>query len=174
MRKLRRIALSLVLAVALVVAFTAPALGANPTVSITVRASVVAITNSQDTWNVGVIAASGTSKWGSSDTYSTLTNTGSVNVDVEIQGTDAVGDTTWTLAADGDPGSEIYGLKATTGSEYNIIVKKTPFNDLTTNLPHSESNTVTWSMTFYAPTAFNAAEAGESKSATVTLVASAA
>ena len=174
MRNLRRTALSLVLAVALLAAMAVPAFAqGNPTVSITVRASVVSITNTEDTWAIGVIAASGTSKWGSSDTYSTLTNTGSVNVNVAIQGTDAVGGTyTWTLAATGDPGSEIYGINATTTTTYNITVKKTPFNNLVTDLPHTSSNTVTWSMTFYAPTAFNAADDGAEKSTTVTLVAS--
>ena len=175
MRNLRRTALSLVLAVALLGAMAVPALAGNPTVSLTVRASVVSISLDETIWEIGVVVASATPKWGDSDTKATLTNTGSVAVNVTIGGTDAVGaNYTWTLAADGDPGSEIYGLKATTTTTYNITVKKTPFNNLVTDLPHTSSNTVTWSMTFYAPTAFNASEDGESKSATVTLVASAA
>jgi len=177
MRNLRRTALSLVLAVALLAAMAVPALAANPTVSITVRARVVAITNSQDTWDVGIVVTSAEVKWGSSDTYSTLTNIGTVNVDVEIQGADLVASNTthnWVLADDGTPGDQIYGLKATTTGTYNITVKKTPFNDLVTNLPHTSSHTKEWSMTFYVPTAFNAGDDGAEKSSTVTLVASVA
>jgi hypothetical protein len=174
MKQFRRMGLSLVLAIVLLVSFTVPAMATNPTVAITVTAQVVSITNSQNTWALGTVAPSATVKWGDSDTYSTITNTGTVNVDVAIQGQDIEGgDYDWTLAADGTPGSEIYGLKATTGTEYNVIVKKTPFNNITTNLPHTSSNTVTWSMTFYGPTAFNAADNGAQKTSTVTLVASA-
>jgi len=180
MRNLRRTALSLVLAVALLGAMAVPALAANPTVSITVRARVVAITNSQNTWDVGIVTTSATVKWGSSDTYSTLTNTGTVNVDVTIQGTDLVATNTthnWVLADDGDAGSETYALKATITDSYGIIVKKTEgggFNNLVSGLAHTESNTATWSMEFYTPTAFNAGDDGEPKSGTVTLVASVA
>ena len=179
MRNLRRTALSLVLAVALLGAMAVPAFAANPTVSITVRASVVSITNSQNTWDVGVVAAGGAAvKWGSADDYSTLTNTGSVNVNVAIQGTDLVhaGNATlnWTLAADGDPGDQIYGLKATITDNYNILVKPSAYANLVADLDHTTGNTVTWSMTFYVPTVFDANDDGGEKSATVTLVASAA
>ena len=177
MRNLRRTALSLVLAVALLGAMAVPAFAGNPQVSITVRAGVVSITNSQDEWEIGIVEAGGAAKkWGSSDTYSTLTNTGTVNVDVEIQGADLThaGNATlnWVLSATGDPGDQLYGLNATTTGTYNIIVKKTPFNKLVTDLPHTSSNTKDWSMEFYTPTAFNAGDDGGLKSTSVTLVAS--
>ena len=169
----RRALLSLVLAMALLVVTAVPAGATNPTVSITVKAAVVAITNTEDTWALGTVTVSDSIKWGDSDTYSTVTNTGTVNVNVAIQGADIEGgDYDWALAADGDPGDQIYGLKATITDTYNILVKPSAYANLVTNLPHTSSNTVTWSMTFYTPTAFNANDDGAQKSGTVTLVAS--
>ena len=178
---MRRTALSLVLAVALLGAMAVPALAANPTVSITVKAGVVSITNSVETWEIGIVETGGAAKkWGDSDTNSTLTNTGTVNVDVKIIGTDLVhaGNATlnWVLASDGLAGDQIYGLNATItdGDGYTIIVKKTgdtPVN-LVAGLPHTALNTETWSMRFAIPTAFDASDDGLEKSGSVTLVAS--
>jgi len=174
----RRALLSLVLAMALVVVTAVPAGAANPTVSITVRAQTISITNTQNTWGLGEVVVSESYKWGSSDTYSTVTNTGNVNVDVTIRGTDCVAVNTtfnWVLADTSVPGDQIYGLNATITSTYNIIVKKTEgggFNELVSDLPHTALNTQDWSMTFYTPTAFHAEDDGLDKSATVTLVAS--
>jgi len=53
--RIRQLGLSLVLAVALLVVLAVPAFAANPTVSITVTAQVVAITNSQANWGIGVV-----------------------------------------------------------------------------------------------------------------------
>ena len=179
MRKFRQLGLSLVLAVALLGVLAVPAFAANPTVAITVTAKVVSITNSINTWDIGVVDTSATvyfSATGEADPdYSRITNTGSVAVDVAIQGQDIEGGAyDWTLAADGTPGSEIYGLKANSVAAptvYDIVVKKTPFNDLTTSL--AAAATYDWSMEFKGPTAFNAADDGAEKTSTVTLVASA-
>jgi len=174
MRKFRRMGLSLVLAVVLLVSFTVPAMAGNPTVAITVTARVISITNSQNQWPVGIVAPSDTPKWGDDDTHSEIENTGNADVHVRIQGTDLVDqvntDYNWTLAASGDPGDQAYGLKAT-GTEYNIIVKKeadTP-GDITTDL--APAGKVTWSMTMYVPTAFHGDDGGGEKQATVTLIA---
>ena len=178
MRNLRRTALSLVLAVALLGAMAVPALAANPTVSITVRAEAVSISIDETTWDIGTVGTSDTAVWGDAADHCILTNTGTVNVDVTIQGTDLVATNTthnWVLADDGDAASETYALKAYDGDGYNIIVKKTEgggFNELASDLDHTTGNTVTWSMTFYAPTAFNAGDDGAEKSGSVTLVAS--
>jgi|GEM_PF-5466315 len=176
MTQLKRTALSLVLAVALVVAFTAPALGANPTVSITVTAEVVAITNTQATWGIGTVAVDAVVYFSATgaqdDDYSQIENTGSVAVDVEIQGTNIEGgDYDWTLAA--AAGSETYSLyanKQATPTVYDVEVKSSTYVDIATNLAASGTND--WSMKFTAPTGFNAADDGNEKSATVTLVAS--
>lgn len=160
------------LAMALVLAMAVPlAVGAtDPTVSITVTAEVVAITNTQDTWAIGTIATSQTAVWGDLATYSTVENTGNVAVDVEIRGTDLTGGTTWSLAADGNPGADIYGLKATITTEYNILVKPSAYVDLKAGL--AAAATETWSMTFWSPTSLTAPTDTVQKSGTVTLVAS--
>lgn len=179
MRKIRRVALSLVLAMALLVMLAFPAGAANPTVSITVTAKVVSITNTQSTWGIGTVDTSATvyfSATGSQDDdYSQIENTGSVTVDIEIQGTDIEGGSyDWTLSATGTPGSETYGLLANseaTPTVYDIVVKSSSYNDLIAGLV--KDDTYDWSMKFLGPTAFNANDDGAEKSATVTLVASA-
>jgi len=170
--------LSLVLALALVVAFTAPAFAQNPTVSITVRARLIAITNSEDTWDIGIVVVND-EKYFSVDnakdnTYSTITNAGNVAVDVEIQGTDLVAvDTTynWTLnATAGDQHFSLHANSEATPDDYDVEVKKASYNDLCTDL--AAAGTYDWSMLFVAPSAFHTSDDGEAKSATVTLVAS--
>lgn len=176
MRKIRRVALSLVLAVALLAVFVAPVAAANPTVSITVTAEVVSITNTQSTWGIGVVVVDDVKYFSADnlqdDDYSQIENTGSVAVDVEIQGTDIEGGSyDWTLAA--TTGSEQYSLYANSESTptlYDVEVKSSAYNDLTTNL--AVDATYDWSMKFTAPSAFNANDDGEQKTATVTLVAS--
>lgn len=145
---------------------------ADPTVTITVTARVLAINNTQDTWAIGVIATSTNATWGNSPTYSMAENIGNVAVDIEIQGTDltAATGTNWTLSADGDPGEDIYALNATTATEFTTVVKSSSYNDLTTDLAASAN--VTWSMRFWSPTSLTDDEDTVQKSATVTLVAS--
>lgn len=176
MRKFRRIATSLLVAVTLLAMLVVPVAAANPTVAITVTAQVVSITNTQSSWGIGTVALDAVvyfSATGSQDDdYSQVENTGSVAVDVEIQGTDIEGgDYDWTLAA--AAGSEIYSLHANsegTPTVYDVEVKSSVYNDLTTNL--AISGTYDWSLKFVAPTAFNAADDGAQKSSTLTLVAS--
>lgn len=176
MKRFRRIALSLMLAIALMAVLAVPVAADNPTVSITVTAEVVSITNTMDTWAIGVVAVDDVVYFSATgaqdDDYSTITNTGSVAVDVEIQGTDFEGgDYDWTLAA--SPGDQTYSLYAnntTGGPNYAIEVKSSAYNDLVTNL--AVDGTYDWSMKFTAPTAFNSSDDGNEKSATVTLVAS--
>lgn len=178
MRQFRRIALSLVLTMVLLTLFAVPAgANGNPTVSITVTAEVIAITNTEDTWEIGVVAVDAVvyfSATGEEDVdYSRITNTGSVAVDVEIQGTNIEGgDYDWTLAT--TTGSEQYSLyanKQATPSTYDVEVKSSAYADIVTGLAAGGTND--WSMKFTAPTAFNASDDGAEKSATVTLVASA-
>jgi hypothetical protein len=176
-RNLRRIGLSLVLAVVLLVGFTVPALATNPTVAITVTAQVVSITNSQNTWTMGIIDTSATVYFSANNLedvdYSLITNTGSVAEDVEIQGTIIEGGTyDWTW--DTTPGDQIFSLYAynVSSAAYDIPVKPTPFSDIVVDLPATGSDTYTWSMKFMGPTAFNANDDSLEKSATVTLVAS--
>jgi len=173
-KKFRRIALSLVLAVVLTLGLVVPALATNPTVTITIAAEIVSITNTEDTWAVGaVVAGASAIKWGSSDTYSTVENTGNVDVDVALQGTDFEGgDYDWTLGT--TAGNQTYSLYANSdhSTTYDIEVVSSPtYNDLTTSL--AADGTWTWSMQLTPPTWFDPADNGVSKNATVTLVASA-
>jgi len=178
MRKLIRIALSLVLAVALLVVFALPAGAANPTVSITVTAQVVSITNSEDTWAIGTVAADAVVYFSATgaqdDDYSQITNTGSVTVDVEIQGTNIEGgDYDWTLAsAAGSEQYSLYANKQATPTVYDVEVKTSSYVDITAAGGLAADGTNDWSMKFTAPTAFNANDDGNQKTATVTLVAS--
>ena len=178
MRKIRRIGLALVVALVLLLGLVAPVAAAgNPTVTIHVTAQVVSITNSHDAWEIGTIDVDAT-KYFSADNledvdYSLITNTGSVNVDVEIQGTIVEGgayDWTW----DTTPGTEKFSLYAynVTSAGYDIPVKPAPFSDIVVDLPATGSDTYAWSMKFMGPSAFNAEDNGLEKSATTTLVAS--
>jgi len=176
-RKIRRLGLSLVLAVLMLVGLAVPALAGNPTVSITVTAQVVSITNSQANWAMGNIDVSATVYFSVNNLedidYSLITNTGSVNADVEIQGTIIEGgsyDWTW----DTTPGTEKFSLYAynVTAADYTIPVKTSSFVDIVVDLPATGSDTYAWSMKFLGPTAFNVADDGLQKSSTITLVAS--
>lgn len=176
MKNIRRIGLSLVLAVALVVGFVVPVVAVNPTVTITISAQITSITNTQNTWTVGaVVAGASAIKWGTSDTYSTVENTGNVAVDVEIQGTDFEGGAfDWTLSNTGTAGDKIYALMANSdhSTTYNITVKSASYLDLITNLAATGSDTWTWSMQLTPPTIFDVGDLGASKTATITLVGS--
>lgn len=153
-----------------------PVLAADPEVAITVTAQVISVTNTQATWGIGNIVPDDVvyfSATGSQDDdYSQLNNTGNVAIDVEIQGENIEGgDYDWTLAT--AAASETYSLYANddaTPTVYDIEVKSSAYNDLTGNL--AVDATADWSMKFTAPTAFNAADDGAEKSATITLVAS--
>lgn len=150
-----------------------PVKAVDPDVDITVTAQVISITNTQATFAIGVVeAGDGATKWGSSDTHSQIENTGNVAVDIEIQGTDLEGGTyDWTLGT--TAGDKIYSLYANSEGAptvYDVEVKSSLYNDLTTNL--AASATYDWSMQFTPPTIFDAADDGAQKSSTLTLVAS--
>ena len=176
----RRAILSLVLAMALVMSLSVPAFAANPTVSITVTAEVIAITNTQANWAIGNVATTATVYFSTDgtqdDNWAQILNTGSVAVDIEIQGADIVATNTtfnWVLAADGVAGDQIYGLWANSpsnGATYNVTVKSATYVDIMVDL--AADGTYDWSMKFLGPTAFHASDDGIEKSTTVTLVAS--
>lgn len=149
---------------------------ANPEVAITVTARIVAITNTQATWTVDTpIAVDGVVYFSATDAadpdYSQVENTGNCTVDVEIQGTDLAGTPTWTLAA--TTAADQYTLHANTvgaPTVYTLEVKKTAYNDLKAGL--ASASTYVWSMMLTAPSSFGGTEDGNTKTGTVTLVAS--
>lgn len=181
MRKIRRIGLSLVLTVFLTMSLVVPAFAANPTVTITVNAATVSITNTQTTWNITALVGAVNvddivyfSADGVADIdYSQIANTGNVAVSVEIQGGDFVdvgAVYNWTLAA--ATGAMEYTLYAynVSGAGYTTEVKGSSYVDIVGNL--ATSGTYDWSMKFTAPSSFDAADDGGAKTTTITLVAS--
>jgi hypothetical protein len=173
---MKRLLITTALVVALVASFATPVLAADPTVTITMSAKIVAITNTQANWAIGAVEVDDvvyfSATGAQNDTYSQIENTGNVAVDIEIQGTDAEGGTyDWVLAATtGDQQYSLYANSEATPTVYDVQVKSSVYIDLTTAL--AALDTYDWSMKFTAPTAFHASDAGASKTATVTLVAS--
>ena len=173
---MRKKLMGVLLAVILVSSFVFPVVAGaaeSPTVTITVSATVVSITNTQSSWAMGPVSEGGSAiKWGSSDTYSQINNTGNVAADIQIQGTNAtLTDYNWTLGT--TAGDKIYSLYANTEADptnYTIEVKYSGYNNLTTNL--TVATLYNWSMEFTPPTAFDPNDPGTNKTATVTLVAS--
>ena len=178
MRKFRRIGISLVVAVLLLVGLVVPVGATNPTVTITVTAQVVSITNSQSTWAIGMVTLDDVKYFSAdnlqNDTYSLITNTGSVTVDVEIQGSNFEGGSyDWTLAAAaGNQTYSLYANKAATPTVYDVEVKTSGYVDITAAGGLAAEGTNAWSMNFTAPNEFSASDDGNAKNATVTLVAS--
>lgn len=175
MKKITMIVVVLVLLVALAIPITASA--TNPTVDLTVSATIVAITNSQATWSMGAVEINTVEYFSvnnaQDDDYSLVTNTGNVAEDVKIQGTTFEGGTyDWTLAT--AAGDKIYSLYANSGNgsaTYDTEVKSAAsYSFLVSDL--AKTGTYKWSMKFTAPSAFDVADDGVSKTATVTLVAS--
>jgi len=147
-------------------------------VTITVSAQVIAITNTEDTWTIGVIEIDDVLYFSGDnlqdDNYSTITNTGNADVDIEIQGTDLEPiDPTYTWILDAVSDNQTYSLYANTpsnGSSYTIEIQSAVY---TTPLVEdlAPDSTYLWSMKLTAPNEFNANDDGEPKSSSVTLVA---
>jgi len=177
MRNLKRTALSLVLAVALLGAMAVPAFAQNPTVSITVSARLISITNTKDVWAIGVVTVNDVKYFSTdntqNDTWSEIENTGNVAVNIAILGTDFVaGNTTFNWVLADTAGDQTYSLFANTDGTgtYNIEVKKAAPNTLKAGLAKGGKHT--WSMNFTAPSAFHVDDDGLDKAASVTLVTS--
>ncbi len=169
----KRILFALFLTVILLAMTVLPAIAADPTITITFSAKVVAATNSESTWAAGPLGVNDNVFFSADnsqdDNYSEITNTGNVAVDVDIEGTDAEGgayDLT-LAAAPGDQQYSIYAISGNGTGTYSTEVKKSSFNNLVTNL--SAGSNWFWSMNMTMPTAFNASDDGSSKNATVTL-----
>jgi hypothetical protein len=177
-RKIRRLGLSLVLAVLMLVGLTMPAFAQNPTVTIYVSAQVVSITNSVATWNITVMGLSGIAYFSADNLedvdYSTITNTGNIACDVEIQGTDFVAaNVSYNWDLDAAAGNQTYSLYAynVTAAGYTIEVREAvTYNYLCLDL--DPDDTYDWSMLFTAPDEFHPDDDGDYKTATTTLVAS--
>ena len=169
--------LLIVLFVALLLAVlpTISVSAANPTVTMTVTAGTVSITCTQDTWALGYATVDEVIYWSANneqdDDYAAVENTGTLPVDIEIQGVNFEGgDYDWTLASStGDQQYSLYANSDNGTATYDIEVKSSSYTDLTTDLG---AGLYYFSMKFTAPSAFNESDDLEQKTATVTLVAS--
>jgi hypothetical protein len=136
--------------------------GCSGTVTATLM-SIPVINNDTDSYNFGAIAPIESYTTGLD--YFTLTNTGIVNIDVFIDGTDMIGSgcTTMTLSNIGVADNNTYGLMTgLEGTDYDIIVRRNPYYSvLKWNLGYaSENNTQKWGLKLIAPTAYTGACAG--------------
>ena len=115
------------------------------------------------TIGVGATAATGL-------THFEVENSSGFPVDVYIKGTDLTGGTTWTLADDGTPDEDIYGLRAgLEGGAYNIIVKKSePYNKLVSAL--ASEGTQKWGLELKSPTSLTDPTDTTEKGGTITLI----
>lgn len=171
-----RLLIAVIVALMMVLIPATAALATNPTVTITVTAGLLTITNSQNTWALGYATPSEVDYFSANnaedDDYSMVVNTGNLAVDVEIQGVNFEGgDYDWTLGtASANQTYSLYANKSATPTVYDTEIKSSSYTDLTTDLAASAN--VTWSMKFTAPSVFNVNDNGAEKSATVTLVAS--
>jgi len=177
-RKIRRLGLSLVLAVLLALGFVVPAMAGNPTVTIYVSAKVVSISNSQATWNITVVAPNAVAYFSANNlqnnTYSQITNTGNVAVDVTPQCTDFVAsNVSYNWELDTNAGDQAYSLYFNTeagADTYNVEIDEDGtawINELAVD------DIYDWSAKFTAPTVFHVDDDGSYKQATITLVSSA-
>jgi hypothetical protein len=124
------------------------------------------ISNDPTSYNFGSVVEGATPASGL--TCFTVTNNSSFAANITISGSDMTGGGTWTLSDNGNPGTNIYGLRAGLAGDYTIIVKKnSPYNTLVSNLAAS-GGTQQWGLKLYAPTTFSD---GVGKTGTVTLTA---
>ena len=170
----KRLALALVLAATLVFGWTLPAMAGNPTVTITMSAAVVSISNTQNTWNVGPLTINDIVYFSGDNQedvdYSEIENKGNVAVNVTIKGTNAVGTYSWTLgSAAGNQTFSLFANTEATNTTYDIEVT-TGGTAWISNL--AKDATYKWSMKLTAPDEFDVADDGSDRVCTVTLVAS--
>lgn len=123
------------------------------------------ISNTPNNYAFGIVSEGSTSATGL--THFEVTNNSGFVVNITVGGTDMTGGATWTLSDNATPGTDMYGLKAgLAGDNYTVIVRKSPYNILVSNLADNSSQQ--WGLQLLAPTSFSD---GGSKSGTVTLTA---
>ena len=182
MHGLRRGLWSVVFALALLVVSAAPALAATTAqVTVTATPEYIAMTNSEDSWAVGNVAASTTYWWTAdgnapdpepfeaADMKSTITNTGSVAEDFDVKVAAFTGGVGWTISTDDSPGENEVSVRAGvtgTANEAAMVQVITTDEELTSNL--ASSSTIKWCMELETGTFTD----GVAKSGVVTLTAS--
>lgn len=118
---MRRIALSLMVALFLSVSVVATTWAANPTVTFTVTARVVSISNTPSSWDFELVDTSSTYETGL--TCFNTTNVGNVEVDISISGSNMTGGGyTWVISDTATPDDMVYGLKAGVDGEQDTVL----------------------------------------------------
>jgi hypothetical protein len=181
---MKRILVSLLLALVMVFSMVLPVMAdTTAVVTITATPTYIALTNSEDAWAMGVVAASSTYWWtadglepspndnyAAEDMKSTITNTGSVAEDIDVKVAAFTGGAGWAISTDATPAENEISIRAqiTGGSTETLIQVITTDTELKDNL--AAAGTVKWMMEAKTGTFTDGVE----KSGTVTLTASAA
>ncbi len=164
---MKRIALTLIVALLLTFSVVATTGAANPTITITVTARVVSISNTPSSWDFELVDSASTYETGL--TCFNTTNDGNCEVDISISGSNMTGSGfTWELSDTATPSDMVYGLKVgLSGGNYTIIVKlNSPYNYLAENLTVDSSQQ--WGLKIWTPTDY---DDGNDKTGTVTITA---
>jgi hypothetical protein len=119
--------LALLLAVMLALIPAGSALAAtSDTVTITMTGGTLSISTGSPTYGFGTVIQGQT--YSTATTQFTVTNNGTVTVDIDIYGADTTGGSpSWTLSDTATPGAEIYGLKFERDTSPGLVV--IPNND---------------------------------------------
>lgn len=151
-------------------------------VNITATPSYVSITNAPGDWAIGTIAVSTDYWWNGTEPgfpltvdncTANITNTGSVDVDVTIQGFNFTGGTPWEL---GDTAASMVivvkaGAPGVTDELNMTVLNGTAGQPLKTGITWNGTNFTHWELMIESPTAFTD---GVAKTANMTLTAVAA
>lgn len=180
MYKAKNLILSLLLAIAFAVLPVGGAFAATTAdVTITATPTYVAITNGTSSWAIGTIAGSTTVYWTADDLVpaeplvdgdmkSTITNTGSVSVDLTVHSHNFTGGVGWTLATGAGEDTVVLAVGRT--GDANVaamrkLVDTTPQDLYTSGL--ASSGTLKWCMYLTTGTFTD----GTEKTTTVTITA---
>jgi hypothetical protein len=153
---MKRLLVSLVLALVLVMSFSAPVLAATDAdITVTATPEYIAISCDQSSYNFGVVAASSTPS--TTTTWATITNSSTVQTDQTIKVTTATwsGGVTWTHSDTATPGENTAGLKANRGGTWgtgDIIIKYDTPNFIYENCPATTN--YSFGLKLIAPTSF--------------------
>lgn len=179
MKRLLRIIIPVIISLILVIGMVIPVSAATTQdVTVTATPTYLAITNSEASWAVGVVATSGTYWWTGDttapeepfidgDMKSTITNTGSIASDVDVKVAAFTGGVGWTISTDDTPAAGEISLRAGitgTANEAGMIQIITTDTELVDNL--AAAGTKKWCMEMETPASFTD---GVEKSGTVTL-----
>jgi hypothetical protein len=178
--KVLSVLIALTMAISLTFGLGVPAMAStNAEVTITATPEYLAMTNSEDNWTLGMVAASTTYWWtptgvapagaiDDAECNSTLTNTGTVTSDIKIHGHNfAAAAGAWALDVNGSPAADNVTIKygwsglGDVGSMQFLTLSDT----FVTTLAPSSANTSKWLMSLETGTF----TAGDDETGIVTL-----